>query len=61
MVPTQSCNQRFRDVNKLQNKLKPESALPDLSGHKYFKTIKKSLLMEWIYKTQIHLYLGPNS
>ena len=31
----------IRDWNKLQNKLNPESALPDLSGHKFLKTIKK--------------------
>ena len=31
----------IRDWNKLQNKLNPESALPDLSGHKFLKTAKK--------------------
>ena len=31
----------IRDWNKLQNKLNPESALPDLSGHKFLKTTKK--------------------
>ena len=29
----------IRDWNKLQNKLNPELASPDLSGHKFLKTI----------------------
>ena len=32
-----------RDWNKLQNKPNPEWALPDLSGHKFLKTIKKTI------------------
>ena len=31
----------IRDWNNLQNKLNPELALPNLSGHKFLKTIKK--------------------
>ena len=31
----------IRDWNKLQNKLNPELALPNLSGHKFLKAIKK--------------------
>ena len=30
----------IRDWNKLQNRLNPESALPDLSGHKFWKIEK---------------------
>ena len=31
----------IRDWNKLQNRLNPELALPNLSGHKFLKAIKK--------------------
>ena len=54
----------IRDWNNLQNKLNPDSALPDLSVTwlNFLKTIKKITADRVeIYKTQIHLYLGPSS
>ena len=34
----------IRDCSNLQNRLSPESALPDFSGHKFLKTIKKIIV-----------------
>lgn len=33
----------------------------NLLNHKLLKTHKKSWQINWIYKTQIQLYLGPNN